>query len=451
MTEITLEEQILDRIKPGPDEKKKLEEVATELLEKVSISARILGISDITPKLVGSAARDTWISGTHDLDIFISFPEDTSREDLENNGLLIARKVAKEGENIEERYAEHPYLNMQYGGFDVDLVPCYSVESASEIISAVDRTPFHNEFIKMVIPGREDDVLIMKQFMKGTGTYGSELRTQGFSGYLTELLVVHYGSFRNTLRNACDWKPGLSIDMLEHGTIKHNDPLVVIDPTDPKRNVAAALSLNQFARFIDAARAYSEKPTEDFFFPKQKEAMTDNEIIDMITSRRSSFVAISFRPPDLVDDILYPQLDKMEHSIRALFEEYEFYVLNSGYWVNEEAIILIELATSQLPLVKKHRGPPVWAHTHAKGFKDKYLGSDELFSLYIEDGFYVADIKRKFTTAKELLEGRIQHCSLGKHLGKTIGLGFSIVENTDIARVNDPGFRKFLRKWEQGK
>jgi tRNA nucleotidyltransferase (CCA-adding enzyme) len=152
-----------------------------------------------------------------------------------------------------------------------------------------------------------------------------------------------------------------------------------------------------------------------------------------------------------VDDILYPQLDKMEQAIRALFEEHEFHVINSGYWANEEAIILIELTTAQLPFVKKHRGPPVWSYAHAKGFKDKYVGSDELFSLYIEDGFYIADIRRKFTTAKELLEGKLQQCSLGKHLCKTVESGFTILENTDIAKVNDPNFRKFLRKWEQGR
>jgi tRNA nucleotidyltransferase (CCA-adding enzyme) len=448
---MTLEEQVLERIKPSPAEKEKLQEVASELLARVSTVARIKGIEGIVPKLVGSAARNTWISGTHDLDVFISFPESASREELEENGLLIAREVAENGTNIEERYAEHPYLNMHYKGFDVDLVPCFAVESAAEIKSAVDRTPFHNEFIKMSITGREDDVLIMKQFMKGTGTYGSELRTQGFSGYLTELLIVHYGSFRNLISNACNWKPGLVIDMLEHGTLKHEDPLVVVDPTDPKRNVAAALSLNQFARFIDACRSYSDEPSEEYFFPKCKEPMSDDEIIKMITSRRSAFVAIYFNPPDLVDDILYPQLDKMEQAIRALFEEHEFHVINSGYWANEEAIILIELTTAQLPFVKKHRGPPVWSYAHAKGFKDKYVGSDELFSLYIEDGFYIADIRRKFTTAKELLEGKLQQCSLGKHLCKTVESGFTILENTDIAKVNDPNFRKFLRKWEQGR
>ncbi len=446
-----LEKQVLDRIKPSPEEKEKLQEVASELLSNVSTVAKHLGIKNITPKLVGSAARNTWISGTHDLDIFIAFPESTSREELETNGLLIAREVAKDGKNIEERYAEHPYLNMNYRGFDVDLVPCFAVDSASKIKSAVDRTPFHNEFIKMSIPGREDDVLVMKQFMKGTGTYGSELRTQGFSGYLTELLIVHYGSFRNVIRNACNWKPGLTIDMLEHGTVKHADPLVVIDPTDPKRNVAAALSLNQFAQFIEVCRLYAEGPSEDFFFPKEKIPMKENEIIDMMNSRGSSFIAIVFKAPDLVDDILYPQLGKMEHSVRALLEEYDFQVLNSGYWAKEDAIILLELISSELPNVKKHRGPPVWVNEHARGFKEKYQDSDELFALYIEDGFYVADIRRKFSTAKHLFAERMKNCSLGKHIGEAVTEGFTIIEGSEIAKIKESEFRIFLRKWEQKK
>lgn len=445
---MTLEEQVLGRIKPGTEEKQKLEKVVSELLIKVRKEAKEAGYGNVIPRLVGSAARNTWISGTHDLDIFMCFPTDTDRDDLEKYGLLIARNVAENAVNVEERYAEHPYLNMNYKGFDVDLVPCFAVDSASELISAVDRTPFHNEFIKMSIPGREDDVLIMKQFLKGTGTYGSELRTQGFSGYLTELLVIHYGSFRNVIRNACNWKPGLTIDMMEHGTVKHRNPLVVVDPTDPKRNVAAALSLNKFATFIDVCREYAKNPSEEFFFPVEKEPMDDDEIIDMITSRRSAFVAIVFKAPDVVDDILYPQLDKMEQSVRALLEEYQFHVLNSGYWAKQNAVVVMELMSSRLPLVKKHRGPPVWVHAHAEDFKKKYKGSDEVFAFYIEDGLYVADIRRRFTTAEELLEEKIEDISLGKHLGKAITSGFTILEDTDIAKIHDPGFRRFMRKWE---
>jgi tRNA nucleotidyltransferase (CCA-adding enzyme) len=224
-----------------------------------------------------------------------------------------------------------------------------------------------------------------------------------------------------------------------------------VDPTDPKRNVAAALSINRFAQFIDACRAYSENPSEEFFFPEAKEPMSDDEIKEMMQSRGSSFIAVIFETPELVDDILYPQLDKMEKSVCALLEDHDFQILNSGYWADEQSIVVIELISSELPFVKKHRGPPVWVNEHARGFKEKYSNSDELFSMYIEDGFYVADIKRKYTTAKELLQEKMQTCSLGKHLGKAVLESFEVLEDNSIYDIKQSEFRVFMRKWEQGK
>ena len=55
--------------------------------------------------------------------------------------------MAKESDSFEERYAEHPYVNAIFDGFEVDLVPAFGVESAASIKSAVDRTPFHNNYI----------------------------------------------------------------------------------------------------------------------------------------------------------------------------------------------------------------------------------------------------------------------------------------------------------------
>ena len=137
---------VLERIKPTEPEREKLLTIQEELASKVKTAAERLGISDGLVRMVGSAARGTWLSGTHDIDVFISFPEETPREKLETMGMAIAREVAKHAEHAEDRHAEHPYLNIIYKGFDVDLVPCFRVASASRIKSAVDRTPFHNDF-----------------------------------------------------------------------------------------------------------------------------------------------------------------------------------------------------------------------------------------------------------------------------------------------------------------
>jgi tRNA nucleotidyltransferase (CCA-adding enzyme) len=447
-TRMNVENEVLIRVKPSPDERKKLLVVVDELLGKVNATALTSGIHGIRAKLVGSAARGTWTSGTHDLDIFIPFPVHTSRDELEKYGLMIAREIAKDADRFEERYAEHPYINMNYKGFDVDVVPCFAVDSASNIKSAVDRTPFHNEFVKEHIRGIEDEVLKLKQFMKGTGVYGSELRTQGFSGYLSELLVIRYGSFIEVVSSACDWKPGIVIDLQEHGSVEHNEPLVVVDPTDPKRNVAAALSLNMFARFIDVCCSYKENPSLDFFFPAPEIPLTDKEMLEMVSERESSFVAIVFRKPDIVDDVLYPQLDKMEASVRALLEQYGFIVLNSGRWAGKEAIVMIELSCARLPCVKKHRGPPVWERKHAQSFISKYRGSEGSFAFYIEDGNYVADIKRKFLAAKHLLDERLATCSMGKQLTETVKEGYLVLENEEICNIREEDFRRFLRKWK---
>lgn len=447
--EAAIEEQVLKKIKPSVKEEERLCRIVDELLEKADIAGRKIGVTKTRAMLVGSAARRTWISGTHDLDIFISFPEETSREELESSGLLIARELAKDAETFEERYAEHPYLNMRYKGFDVDVVPCFAVGSASSIKSAVDRTPFHSRFVKEHINGLQDDVLILKQFMKGTGVYGSELRTRGFSGYLTELLIIHYGSFKEAVSHACEWKPGMVIDLRGHGCVEHKEPLVVVDPTDPRRNVAAALSVDRFAQFIEACRSYIDEPSLEFFFPEPQRPLSDKDIPVIIEERKSSFLAIVFKTPDVVEDVLYPQLDKMETNVIALLEQYEFTVLNSGTWANGEAVVLMELISSTLPLVKKHQGPPVWVRDHAQGFRSKYEESDETFSLYIENGNYVADIKRKFPTAKELLEERLMSCSMGKQLTEAVKEGYRILENEQLCGITDEGFRIFLRKWKK--
>ncbi|AKB85627.1 CCA tRNA nucleotidyltransferase [Methanococcoides methylutens] len=442
-----IKKRILDKIKPSDEEREYLTKVANELMYKIDSITFKVGLMGVKTQLVGSAARGTWISGTHDLDIFIMFPDDTSREDLESYGLSVGRQIAKEAQEWDEHYAEHPYVKMKYGGFDVDLVPCYSVSSAECILSAVDRTPFHNEFIKANLSGREDDVLLLKQFMKGTGVYGSELKTEGFSGYLTELLVINYGSFEKVLEAASEWRPGLLLDLIEHGAQKFEDPLVVIDPTDPRRNVAAALSLDKFCTFIDASRSFLEDSDESMFFASQEPPLSDAELLDRMDLRGTSLVAIVFKTPDVVDDIFYPQFAKMEHSIVPLLEKNEFTVLKAGKWSGEDSVVFLELISKTLPDVKRHRGPPVWVRAHAEAFRSKYVDNPDAYSLTIRDGFYVAEIPRKYIDAVELLESEVAGCSLGKHISKSVKEGFTVLEGEQILDLKDEGLRSFLNGW----
>ncbi len=447
MTDLnTILDSIIPSIRPSDKERQRLRTLAQRLIERINSigKAECLNVNGI---LVGSSARGTWISGEHDLDIFIMFPSDVERQYLEEKGLYIARKIALEGDCFEERYAQHPYIHAVIDGFEVDLVPAFNVENAARIKSAVDRTPFHNKYVESRIGGIEDDVLLLKQFQKGIGVYGSELKTHGFSGYLVELLVIYYGSFEKVLKAACDWKFGTLIDIEKHGIINHKDPLIMIDPTDPARNVAAALSLDNMCIFMDRARDFLKNPDGSYFHIFIPQPLGDKDLEYLISARGTSLIAIEFEAPDEVEDVLFPQLYKLEDSCHEMLERNDFRVYNSGVWANEKAIVLYELESSTLPNVKKHTGPNVGTKEHASAFKSKYERADKLSNIYIRNGKYMVEIPRKYAHAREFVESEILKCGLGKHIGVSIKKKFKVMENLEILSVKDEGFRKFLRRF----
>lgn len=243
--------RVRDRAVPEPAERDRLRTVAVELADRTREAIADLPV-DADVVQVGSTARDTWVSGDRDIDLFVRFDAALDREQLEEYGLAVGHAVLPDGH---EEYAEHPYVKGTYEGFDVDLVPCHDVETAGDLISAVDRTPFHDAYLSARLDeGLADDVVLAKAFLKGIGAYGSDLRTEGFSGYLTELLVLELGGFVPLVESARSWHPPVEFDPEGHAERTFDDPLVVVDPTDPTRNVAAVLSAENLARFQHYAR-----------------------------------------------------------------------------------------------------------------------------------------------------------------------------------------------------
>lgn len=430
--------EVLRRIQPTAEDKARLKEISKSILERIDLLARSRGLC-IRAILVGSAARDTWLAGDHDLDIFLGMPEDS---DL-GVALQLAREVAPVHE---EKYAEHAYVHAFVDGFEVDLVPCYLVEDASQLRSAVDRTPFHTKYIASRIGGLENEVLLLKQFMKGVGVYGSELKTGGFSGYLTELLVLSYGSFEEVLRKASSWRPGVVIDLEGHARGVHQEPLVVVDPVDPGRNVAAALTQDKMFQFVAASRCFLRRPEREFFFPSNVEPLSDEELLTRIQERGSTLILIEFQAPDVVDDILFPQLRKAEEAVKALLEKYNFSFLRSDVGCyGGKAAMLFELDVWQLPRVSRRMGPPVWEAEHLSRFLEAHPHT--LSGPYVEGGRTMVEIPRKFTSARDLLASEINNLSLGKHLTKAAARGHNIYVGRELVGIKETDFRVLMARY----
>ena len=429
---------MLDRVRPSQAEREQLRLISRKIIEKIEQLAEERGIA-VQAMLVGSAARETWLAQDHDLDIFLGVPDSG---DL-GEAMELARLAAPEHE---ERYAEHPYVHARVNGFEVDLVPCYLVDDASRLKSAVDRTPFHTRYIVSRIAGLEDEVLLLKQFLKGIGVYGSELKTGGFSGYLAELLVIYYRSFLDVLRAASFWRPNTVLDLEGNAMRLHDEPLIVVDPVDPNRNVAAALTLDKMLLFSAAARCFLVRPGLEFFFPPDHEPLSDAEVQSRMDARGTMPIILQFRAPDVVEDVLYPQLRKAEEAIRALMVRNGFFVLRSDVFAYSDwAVMLFEMEVWELSKAIRRAGPPVWEAEHASRFLAAH--PHPLSGPYIRDGRVVVEESRQHTTARDLLAAELEGLSLGKHLSRAIRQGHKIYAGGEILQIRDREFRIFLARY----
>lgn len=422
-----LETSVLSDIRPTREEQEHILGLSDRLLTAIGRSGKAEGM------VVGSIARRTWVKGDRDLDIFLLFDPLISRQHLEAEGLALARNIAGLfSDRFHEKYAEHPYINATIDDIDVDLVPCFKVDSATAIQSAVDRTPFHTRYITERISGLIDDVLLLKQFTKAGGIYGSDQMTEGFSGYLCELLILYYQGFTPLIEAAAKWRPGIVIDIERHAAKNFDEPLIVIDPVDPKRNVAAAVSLDRMAGFVELARGYQEKPVYEFFAHPQERCILKKELASIISQRGTCVYAITFATPRYIPEIVVPQLKRSVIAIREFLERNGFLVHHVSYDMQpDRCMFLLELLVGELPAIRLHQGPPIWNHENADKFRKKHL-AEHLSGPYIENGRYEMEVHREYQSVKNLLSSNaVLGVSLGKHIRQSLEQGWVLHEGAE--------------------
>jgi tRNA nucleotidyltransferase (CCA-adding enzyme) len=427
-------EAVRGRVVPDAAEVRELDAAVDELTDRATAAIAELPV-DAEPRLVGSTARGTWLAGDRDIDLFVLFPPELDRADLERYGLDVGYAVLPDGH---EEYAEHPYVKGTYRGFDVDCVPCYAIEEATEIRSAVDRTPFHNAYLDARIDPVADDVRVAKAFLSASGVYGSDLKTKGFSGFLTELLVLEFGGFRPFVEAVADWEPPVRFDPEGHGRRSFDDPLVVVDPTDPERNVAAVCSTRNVARLIHYARELVADPRTELFEASEPEPLSADAVRAELEDRGTAPVAVRFDAPDVVDDQLYPQLDKSLAGIEGALARAGFAPIRSARFAAEEAALLVECAVSELPAIARHEGPPVGVREHAEGFYEAYADGDAAGPFVDEEGRYVVERPRDLRTPAALVDERLFDVSLGPHVEDALADGHEILAGTELAALADP-------------
>lgn len=456
---------VLERVTPGKRRRGEIESLARKLERRVSSASAEFGVKTKV-RVEGSVAKDTWLSGEPDIDVFMRVPASIPRKSLGEVSLRIARKATEGSEQI-ERFAEHPYLEAKVDETRVNIVPCYDVKRG-EWLSATDRTPFHTDYVRKGLNDElRGEVRLLKKYMKGTGVYGAEIKVGGFSGYLCELLILHYKSFKNTLEAFAEHKERIVVDIAVHygGREKElrllfKEPLVVIDPVDKGRNVASAVQQQKLDTFAAASRAFLKNPSLNFFYPPPTNALSLKELKRRLENHGSSIIFLVFGKVDAVPDVLWGQLYKSQRSLRKLVQLNDFNVLRDAAWSDEELlnVFVFELEQRILPPVKKHAGPPLEKEQECERFLAKHLnGSGTLVGPYVDGGRWMIQIRRKYVDAVALLSESLKNGGKGsgvaEKLSETIRKGFRILTNDEILQVygEKDKFAEFLTQFIAGK
>jgi tRNA nucleotidyltransferase (CCA-adding enzyme) len=428
-----IETNVLKRITPDASEKKQIERVIATLKEHVAEEIKKTNIP-ITIELVGSTAKDTYIRTSVDIDLFMVFPTTIPREILQEKGLTIGRAIL---EQQEECFAEHPYVRGVFQNYKTELVPCYKIDSASQKLSAVDRTPLHTRYVKKHLDeSQKKEVRLFKQFLKGIGCYGAEAEIEGFSGYLCEIMIIKYKTFQQLLENVQYWRHGETLTLEEGTSPLFETPLTFIDPVDSERNVASALSKDKFELFITACKEYTKKPRLTFFFPNELQAWSLEKIKKEIG--KNKFVGVKLPKPEIISENLYPQVRKAVRSIRDLCEQNDFTILDAAFSIEKTNVyIVLHPKTRTLSKIVLHEGPPVMLKKNAEEFIQKWFDNPRTRKKpYEKNKRLYVEIEREYTDIQDLLEDEIKKLSLGKHIDLMNRNGFMIINHNDLFKEN---------------
>jgi len=458
--------EVLVHAKPKPEEKKKLNTLAKKALDVANKEAKKFKARAI---LAGSLTRDTWLPSKMEFEVFVLFPTSLPEKRLEEVGLKLGKDVVnKLNGSYRIEYAEHPYVRAHVQGMDIDIVPCFEVKSTKELKSAVDRTPFHVKYVEKHLPAvLSDEVRLLKQFLTANGIYGADAKTEGFSGYVCELLIIKYRKFLDALKAVSNWQPTEVIDIEEYHSKKDypklrkqfkEQVLIIIDPTDKNRNTAAAVSTQNFFMFKKIAKEFLDNPRRELFFKGKIESLTESELIQNQLKRRTELILIKFKPPEIVPDILWPQLRRFSDRLMSVLKENEFVVLRKDVFTDEKnlAVVLLEMEISKLPIIQKRIGPKIFDADDSQRFLEKYKGH-ALTGPFIEDNFWAVEVRRKFLSAREKLMDSLKEKvdilkakGIPTYIAGQLTKGFEIFsENDKIMELmeKDRNFGIFLRKY----
>lgn len=416
-----LKKTVLPEICPDENELEELRKTIIALKKCLDLKATKLSIKDYNLEAQGSTGeKQTLLKASADIDLFVilekshlkpfEMREKTKKVEIRNYlASLVERWFVPslrqcECEDIHLSYAEHPYASARKGRFEIDVVACFHLEKEDilkhGVITAVDRTPLHTKLIKSALNKDQiNDIRLLKSFFIACRAYGDRaaIGQLGFTGFSAEVLIYHFhtleqvfAQFHQLKEQPIDFFQRSKEELMKKPDFKKST-LIIIDPTDPTRNLAASISERCFQFVNYKIQKFLSNPSPDHFIPQPLMPLSEDELLDMPPG-----VVLEFK--QTIEDIHYTEVrDKLysfgrklsrflelEHSGENKFGRNDFEV----YFEEPDFALYIVTKHARLDKTYLHRGPPIGDSENVKKFQRKHS------TAFLKDGFHWVEIER---------------------------------------------------------
>ena len=394
---------IISKWRLSPQEERQMRVDVAKTLSRIDASLKKLKIG-ASAMLGGSAAKSTLLKGDFDVDLFVRFSQkyrDKSISDLLAKALSEFKPARLNG--------SRDYFQFQHDSISYEVVPVLKIRSWKEAVNVTDASPLHVEWVASKTrknPKLIDEIILAKVFLKANRLYGAESYISGFSGHVVDILIINYGSFLKFLKAAAGWAPSIVVDVEKHYKGRRPDlnqsklgPLILIDPVQPERNAAAAVSLDTFNRTIEAAKRFLKNPDSASF---EKELMTPLKLKELARGNRLIILELSLGKAKL--DVNGAKIVKALEFLSAKLTENDFKLLSKGWEWDKGTKAMLWLILDRAALDKKriHPGPPINMADHAAAFRKLYKKT------YVKDGKLYAEVRREYTQPEKLVESLLK-------------------------------------------
>ncbi|MBD3248592.1 CCA tRNA nucleotidyltransferase [Candidatus Woesearchaeota archaeon] len=389
---------VLDDIKPDKEEKEKVNKRIHSFLEKLN-----KGLKDANAVLGGSGAKGTWLRGAHDADVFVQFNYEKYKGKSDELSDILEKHLNKKFDGVKRLHGSRDYFQIEKKGFVFEVVPVLKIAKAEKAVNITDVSPLHAKWVRKH-KKYADDIRLMKKFCKAHRIYGAESYINGFSGYICEILVIHYKGFVNLLRAAPKWKDEEIIDTEKHyrnrlevkmgiNKSKQQGPLLLVDPVQKNRNAAAALSKENYDMFRKSAHKFLKEPDKESF---EEKSIGVEELKENYHGKK--VITVEASPLKGKKDVVGSKLVKVLEHIKRKMKKAGFEIIDTVWEWDGKAVFYIVLKDEKLREFEIKEGPPAKIKKHADKFKKIYEGKT-----FVKDGKLYAKVKRKYRKAESFL------------------------------------------------